>query len=370
MIRPRILVLMLLVFACDGGDDDTSGDGGTSDSGGAGLPAGSSGVAGQGGSAAAMGGSGGDAGTSALAGCVLQDGPSFDALSLPELVYTSTSVGGPNDMVVRGKTLYLWTGDAVLRVALDTFGSELVARFPIGMSRGALAMNDTHAFVVVEDQVMSAPLNAIDATPEVVLSDVQTGIEYIAGVDAQNVYVANSHTGVLRAVPVEGGAAEEIYNDSNAGHLWVTDGFVYAYQDAAFAGKLTRVALGGGTPELVVEASGVTSFAFSSDAQLYFGGDGGLYRTTLGTTRDSTTPRELLMRSPNGFPFIAEIVGITLFADRAYWISDAPSVGWVDLSGSTCTETLRLRNPFETIVVSADYVYFTYESDVYRMPRE
>jgi len=93
-------------------------------------------------------------------------------------------------------------------------------------------------------------------------------------------------------------------------------------------------------------------------------------RAALGTTRDAATPPELLMLAPRGFPGYAELTHIEPFGDRLYWISDAPSVGWVDADGESCSELLRLDDPFDDFLLSADHVYFTYESDVYRVPRE
>jgi len=238
--------------ACSGGED---GDPASSAGDDAGL--GGTGGAGAGGA----GGSGGSGGMNALPGCDVQDGPSFDELAAPETVYTSDSVGGPNEIALHDGSLILWDGTAVERLNLDTRELQVVAQFP-GGSSGSFTLNDTHVFVIMDGQVMRAPLDATDAEPEVLLTDTVEGIEGIAGADAERVYLFHTHTGVIRAVPVTGGTAEEIFNEPDASKAWIEDGFIYYYVDTAFEGELRRAPIGGGTPELVVADYWIKSFLF------------------------------------------------------------------------------------------------------------
>jgi hypothetical protein len=193
--------------------------------------------------------------------------------------------------------------------------------------------------------IQSAPVDAAGATTTLASGE---GTTTDVAVDAHGVYWMNYGV-ALRAMPKEGGAPVTLMSTDEPMSFAIDDTSAYV----TTTGGIWRVALAGGTPQKIVDASADLAIAVD-DAYVYWADRGTANddATTLSRAPKTGGPPEVLAAGPGVFRGALN-GSIAVDASRVYWVSTLadgvvatiPKAGGTPttlVSGLVCPYTLRM----------------------------
>jgi hypothetical protein len=184
--------------------------------------------------------------------------------------------------------------------------------------------------------------------------------QQIAAVSDENVYLFDSASSTISAIPVTGGTARVVAT-GNAIRAVVAGGYLYFFRAGASTNEIARIPTGGGEAETVVTNVNPGSLAVDGSDLYIATGRSGLYQATIGGP--SALPRLLMSSSP-----VRDIDDLWVEGSRVHWGSAKNVFGWVARDGSSCAAVVEVPTIITSAAPLGSDLYVAGPEGLYRIP--
>lgn len=265
----------------------------------------------------------------------------------------------PQELALRGDTLYFTAGQGVMKLPLGQSNPTLVTAVANVSRSLGLVFNDTHVFFDEGPAFKRGALDGSTPTPETVLDGVTLSKEYAVAADAQNLYFFDGN-GNLSAVPVGGGTPKTLASGVTGSSVALSSGYLYFARSGAASDEVARVSVAGGAAESVA-SFGQADVVATDGTTLYAGGDSGISAARV----DGSSAPLSLMGRPSSFSFGMD--QLILGGSRLFWASTG-TFGWVALDGTACEAVVDEITGFQGFAGTDTDAYVGDSDRIMRIP--